>query len=288
MSDQQNKVDSTDARKAFMEGIVSTSLASNAPAAEPAIEAPETKVAERDAEKPEGKHKKTAQERIVELAHQRRDAEDRAKDAKRENDELKSRLTALESTAKLIDVPKEPKRYDFATEEAFIEALTDYKVDKRIADRENAQREAKMATEMQEIDNSYLKTVKAAKTRYDDFDTTVSEAKDVIPPFLVMAIKESDVGGDLTYFLAKFPEETKKILAMRPVQALKYISRLEHELLEPEETVSAGISKPSQKKAPEPINPVRGTNLADMSGSAKNFEEYRSRRLAEKRNKRGY
>lgn len=286
MDDQQNKVDTNDARKAFMEGVISPTSAEVTTTAEPASEAPENKSDEKVAEKVEGKTKKTAQERIVELAHQRKEAEIREKDARREAEELRARLKALESNAKPIDVPVAPKRYDYATEELYIEALTDYKVDKRIADREEAQRQSKMAAEMQEIDNGYAKTVAEAKRRYDDFEDVVTQSTTVIPPHIVMAVKESEIGGDLTYYLAKFPDEAKKILAMRPVQALKYIAQIERELSEPEEDIVPEKSKPSQKKAPEPITPVRGTNLADMSSPAKNYEEYRSRRTAELRNKR--
>jgi hypothetical protein len=283
MSDQQNTVESVDARKAFMAGIISPANAQETTPAEPATEAPEAKAAEKVEEKGEGKTKKTPQERIVELAHQRKEAVQREQDAKRENEELRSRLKALEASVKPIEVPTEPKRYDFASEEAYINALTDFKVDKRIAEREESQRQAKQAAEMQEIDTAYLRTVKAATARYPDFRELVSEARDVIPPFMVMAIKESEVGGDLTYYLAKFPDETKKLLGMRPVQALKYLTQLERELIEPEEEISAEKVKPSTKKAPEPITPVRGTNLADMSSPAKNFEEYKARRIQTKR-----
>lgn len=282
MSDQQNKVESDDARKAFMAGIINPDAALQAAAAGQAIEAPDVQTSEKAEEKGEGKVKKTAQERIIELAHQRKEAEQREKDARRENDELRSRLKALEASVKPIEIPQEPKRHDFATEEAYINALTDHKVDRRIAEREEAQRQARQAAEMQEIDNGYLKTVKVAKAKYEDFSEVVDAAKDPIPPFMIMAIKESPVGGDLTYYLAKFPDETKKVINMRPVQALKYLVQLERELTEPE-VASDAITKPSNKKAPEPITPVRGLSLADMSSPARNFEEYKARRMAEKR-----
>ncbi len=283
MSDQENK--SNDAREAFMAGIVSPVTGTEPIIAEPASEAPkvEIKAEEKVGEKTENKAKKTAQERIIELAHQRKEAEQREKNAKRENDELRARLKALEASVKPIDVPQEPKRLDFVSDEAYVDALTDYKVDKRIAEREASQQKAKQAAEMQEIDNSYQKTVKVAQKKYDDFSEVVATATDEIPPFMVMAIKESDVGGDLTYYLAKFPEETKKILNMRPVQALKYLTQLEKELSEPDTETQPEKAKPAVKKAPEPITPVRGTSISEMSGHAKNFAEYKAKRLAQMR-----
>jgi hypothetical protein len=281
MSDQEKAVESIDARKAFMDGIISPSNPINSTTAELALETPEVKTDEKVEDKGEGKAKKTAQERIIELAHQRKEAEQRERDARLENEELRLRLKALEASVSPINVPKEPKKYEFSSEEEYINALTDYKVDRRISEREESQRQAKQAAEMQEIDNAYLKTVQLAQTRYEDFQDVVSKASQEIPPFMVMAIKESSVGGDLTYYLARFPGETKKILAMRPIQALKYITQLEHELLEPVEPTEK--AKPSNKKAPEPITPVRGISLSDMSSPAKNFEEYKARRQKEKR-----
>lgn len=286
MDDQQtNPVDSTDARKASMSRVVTQDdVLSSLVSAEPAIEAaseeePEVKQEEKN-DKPKVKH--SAQERISELANKRRAAEKEAENARRENSELRARIRALETSATPVTQDDKPTRSQFMTEDQYIESLTDWKAKKAIIEREQQQQQARMNAEMQEIDASYTKTIESAKSRYDDFVEVVSAATTEIPSFIVMALKESEIGGDLTYYLSKHSDECKKLVSMRPVQALKYLDRLERDLLEPDVEEVVEKAKPvAKKKAPEPISPVRGSSPLP-AGNSQSFEEYRARRKAQR------
>lgn len=289
MDDQQIKVDSTDARQASMSRVVTQDdvLASLVDTAEPALEATTEESSEVDKQeskddKPKGKQ--SAQERIIELANKRREAEKLAENAQRENSELKARLKALEAKAPEIQQDDRPIRGRFIDEDEYIEALTDWKVTKAVVAQEQRKQQARQQAELQIIDESYTKTVESAKAKYDDFVEVVGAANFNVPDFIVMALKESQLGGDLTYYLSKHRDEADKLLSMRPVQALKYLDRLERDLLaDDDEKPVAEIVKPKvQKKAPEPISPVRGQAAVDP-GQAKDFSEYKARRLAEKR-----
>ena len=285
MTEPNQVADSTDARQASMSRVVTQETLMASLTAKPASEAP-AEPAETDkpaeGEKPKAKH--SAQERISELANKRREAEEKAEVERKRADGLEERLRVLESGAAPVEQTSRPKREAFSDDEAFIEALADWKANENIAKREQQQREDRIKREADQIDRAFQARAEKAATDIEDFQEVVSSAEVDIPNFLVMAIKESEVGPLLTYYLAKHQDEARKIAAMRPVQALKSLMSIEAALTddepEPEKTV-AKVSSPAKPRAPEPIAPVRGSPASDP-GPAKSFDEYRARRKAER------
>lgn len=241
-----------------------------------------------DTEKKDDKQKvkKSAQDRIMDLAHKRRDAEKAAADAKRENDELRARIRALEAVAPAQAVEEKPKRINFSSEDDYIEALTDWKTKKVLQEKEESRQRAAQEAAVQELSNQYQKTVELAKAKYDDFAEVVNNSRIAIPNYLGMAIQDSQVGGEITYYLAKHEDEIKRLLDMTPIKAVKYITQLEKDLLaddEDEEVAEVPKTKSNAKKPlPEPINPGKGLTPVATSTSS-SFEEYRARRKAEQR-----
>jgi hypothetical protein len=285
MSDQENRVDSNDAREASKSRVVTqdtlfNQIATAQPASEAASEKKEETQDERE-EKP--KVKQSPQDRIQELANKRREAEKKADDARRENEELRARIKALEAAVPNLQQDEKPKRINFANEEEYIEALTDWKAQKAVIEGEQKKQQARFEAEEQERDSNYMDSVENAKARYDDFEKVVSAARIAIPPHIALAIKESEIGGDLTYYLAKHQDEIKRLIDMRPIKAVKYLDRLERDLLSDAEDQAADLVKPeAKKKAPEPITPVKGTSVLPSS-PAKSFDEYKARRKAQMR-----
>ena len=282
MTDPAQKADSTDARQASMSRVQTqeTILAKLAPVST-ASESSEVKTEEQQEKQEQGENsvKKSAAERISELANKRREAEAKAEAKERENAELKARLAALETAAPQIEQSNKPTRQSFASDEDYIEALTDWKAQDAIAKREQQQREAKMNAEAQQVDQAYSKRLESAIAEIDDFADVVGNSTAIIPDFLVMAIKESEAGPMLTYFLAKHPEEAAKLSSLRPVQAVKYLMELEKDLAEPTIKKPEPVKTPEKKRAPDPISPVNGTTTATAE-RPKDYESYRAQRLA--------
>jgi hypothetical protein len=281
MIEPTQKADTTDARQASMSRVVTqetllASMATVEATSEPATE----KV---DAEQQEGgdkpKGKKSAQERITELAAKRNEAEAKADAEKRRADELEERIKALESSkAAPVEQGDKPNRQQYDTEDEYIEALADWKASEAIAKREQQQREAKLKAESDSIDSAFTARLEKAVTEIEDYKEVVSSATVEIPDFMVMAIKESDQGPMLVYYLAQHPDEAKKIAAMRPIQALKQLLQIEKGLSEDDEP--APKASPERKRAPEPITPVKGSTTPNP-GKPKSFDDYRARRKAE-------
>lgn len=289
---ESTQVDSNEAREASKSRVTTqdtilASLAAAEPASEATTEGKTSEVKQEKSEDDKLKVKQAKQDRIQELANKRREAVIEAENAKRENEELRARIKALETSAPAVQPSDRPSRLNFSTEEQYLEALTDWKTDKRIAEREKQQREARLAAEVQEVEAHYMKTVANAKERYSDFNEVVSKAAHIaVQDSVVAAIKDSDIGGDITYYLAKHSDEAKKLLAMTPVKAVKYIDRLERDLLglDDDDVVPEKAKPEAKRKAPEPITPVRGTSVIPNT-PAKDYEEYRARRKAEMQRK---
>lgn len=285
MTEPNQTADNADARQASTTRVVThESLLASLTTANPAPQDAPNEVPE---DKPEGdekpKAKKGVQERITELAHKRREAEAEAEAAKQYAKELEARLSALENARNTpIEASDKPQRSQFVNEDDYLEALTDWKAEQAVANRERQQREAQLKAEAEAIDNAFITRVKKAAEEIEDFEEVVGSANVNIPDFLVMAIKESESGPLLTYYLAKHQDEARRIAAMRPIQAIKALDRIERELVSDEPASEPEVSKPKPKRAPEPITPVKGTTTPNP-GPAKSFKEYQERRKAEQR-----
>lgn len=269
----------TDARQASMSRVQTqdTLMASLAP---PASVEPETKPEDKPAAGDQKPSKKSAQERIVELVHKSRKAEAKAEDAAKRAEELEARLKALETQAKPIEVSDKPQRSQYASEEDYTEALTDWKAERRIAQREQEQAAARAQAEQAEVAQQWDKRQQKVSESIPDYAEVLAKSEVVIPPYVHQALLESESGPEIAYYLALHPEEAKRLAALKPLAAMKRIVSLEANLAgndddaTPEKKVS---ETPKQSKAPPPITPVRSTASANP-GPAQSYEEYKRRR----------
>lgn len=162
-----------------------------------------------------------------------------------------------------------PKRDAYGSDEEYVQALTDYKVEQKLAAVKEELSRSQTTSKVQESWSS--KISKAAQT-YPDYQEVLAEAQDVpINPEVADELMSSDLGGDLTYYLAKHPEEVDTLNRMDARGIARYVGRLEEKI----ERERANVKVAKVSKAPAPIKPVSGTtspsikSLEDMS-----MEEY--------------
>jgi len=240
-----------------------------------------------DGEKGEKRAKKPISERMSELVSQRKAAETEAQQAKREAAELRARMEAMSAQAAPVKEEPRPDRSKFANDEEYIEAVAEWKADQRLAKREQEQAEARSKAEREQLVKGWQEAQKRARTEIEDYDDVIKGSDVNLPGHLHQAILESDVGPHMAYYFAKHPDEAKRYAAMSPTKALRELGRLEDRLAE-EADDDQPAAKPSPKtefeksKAPAPITPVKDGRAVDP-GPAQSFEEYRARRLAEKK-----
>lgn len=143
-----------------------------------------------------------------------------------------------------------PKVDDFEDYEAYVEALTDFKVNQR--------------AESMQAENRKQQEQQAQTQRQQQFQTRVTEFSQEHPDFwevagnpsvpisqpIVDAAMESDMGPQVLYHLGQHPDEAAKLSGLSPVAVAREVGRLEARLQLP--------PQPKASQAPDPIEPVGG------------------------------
>ena len=220
----------------------------------------EPEIEEKQEEKPKANPK--LERRFSEITKQREEARKEAQAERERREALEQRLAALEKqTAPQVQVTdQEPQPSQFNDAFEYAKALAEYTADKRIEEMKRQEAEAKQAQERQKVIETWASKVQAAKATLPDFDDIVASSDVVVNDDIRDAILESEVGPQILYHLAENDDVAKKIAGLSAKQALREIGKLEarFEAKEPE-------PKPIVKsKAPQPIQPLRGSSPADV------------------------
>ena len=159
-------------------------------------------------------------------------------------------------------VDDKPRRDQFATEEAYIDSLTDWKLDQRDKSA-NQQRQAAQAT----ATNTKTENLYREAEKIPGFDRDVFEELPLTPA-IAHALIESDAPAKLMAYMTSNPEEVDRISALSPARQAAEIGKLEAKI------ASSPSVKPS--KTPAPINPVGGGNGATGTTvqNAKSMDEF--------------
>lgn len=179
----------------------------------------------------------------------------------------------------------EPKRDQFESYEAFIEARATWKAEKAAEERakkvlDDARKkdeQERSQGETEKVARAWNAKVEKARDALEDFDEVCAESEAIVTKPMSDAILESDHGALIAYHLAKNPAEAERISKLSPSKQAAAVVALE-------EKVKAPAKQPS--KAPEPINPV-GQKAEVEKDPAKmtdaEFNAWRRRQIAQRR-----
>lgn len=236
----------------------------------PAEEKPEEPKEETVEETPEPEiqlpppRKVTAQERINEITRKRREAE-------REVARLKKQLEEKQAQPQSSN---RPRLENFETQEAYEDAVADWKYDQREAVR-------KEERALQE----FKKKAAEFKKEYEDFDEVVEQP--VYSRVMQEVIFKSDNGVMLAYYLGR-PENREvadRINELSEIDQVYEMGKLEAKLL-----LAKKIKKTTT--APEPIKPVgtKGSAVVDDSNLSDDewFKREQQREMEKAKKKLGY
>ena len=202
-------------------------------------------------EPPKSEKRPGVQSRIDELTRARYEAEREAKFWREQ---------AAKSPPPSTDAPK-PTRADFADDDAYFEALADFKAEQKVQ-QFSQQTQAERAQEAQARQTASqfdLYQERVQQAGLPDYAEVVGQSDVPAAPHVLESILDSDVGPQLAYHLAKHPDVAERLNAMTPVQAAREIGRLEAAVAIPAATQPTPTAKRTTS-APAPINPVRGGN----------------------------
>jgi len=240
-------------------------------------------------------------ERIKELTDKIKESDEFAQGEYEGRLQAQKRISELEAEIKRL-TPKETKQEElkppdpkaFTSQSEYDRAVEDYQnaiIDKRVEAKLAYAREQERQVAIQQLlDERY----KQAAKEIDDFETiakTRGPNADPPPPHILAVFQEWETGVKLAYHFLKYPEEAKRISAMRPAKALEELARLDRKYAKQEPAVEAKsvtATPPPETRAPPPMTQLKSSGESvptDLSGPM-TFGDYRARRMAEIRKRR--
>lgn len=213
-------------------------------------ETPETPEAAdaKSVEKPDG-----VQKRFDELTRAKYDALREAAywKGKAEGGAVKPELTAPDAEAK-------PKQDQYESYEAYIEAVTDWKLTARLTAERSRMREEDQA---QTAAKGFEAQVSRAREKHADFDAVVYSQDLQISETMRETLLQSEDGASLAYHLGQNPEEAARIASLPERAQIMAIGRLQAKLEAPALPAAPGYQHagagPALSKAPQPIQPLK-------------------------------
>ena len=229
-----------------------------------------------------GKVPAGVQKKLDKYTKARRTAEREAGLLREENEQLKAKMAGADASEKNL----KPDAQDFESDADYIEALTDYKANKAISDKETADREkdttalqGKQVALAKEKHDAIVSVIDTGKEKYKDFDTVFNDKVKVTEP-MADAIALLENGSDVAYFLGKNPQRATEIAQMGVVEAAMAI-----------QDISSGARKSANavqaSNASEPIIPGSGSSANVKTLENMNQGEYNAEMNRRDKEKRG-
>ena len=223
--------------------------------------------------------------RFEKITKQREEARAEAQREREARESLEAKVRELEGRTQpqKVEASEEPRPEQFTDMYEYAKALTDYKVDQRLAEEKQKEAQAKVEAQRQQVINTWAKRVESAKAEMPDFEAMVGSADVVVSNEVRDAIFESEVGPQVLYHLAENPELAEKLQGMTVTSALRTIGRLEAQFAKAETQTKPVVGK---SKAPAPINPIRSAangrdvNLTSDGNFHGSYQAWKAARLA--------
>lgn len=264
------------------------------PEAETEAEAEVEAEAEGEGEKKPVKPKSKLEQRMSDLANGRRKAEERAIAAERRAEAAEAKLKPAEpqaepEPAKSTELAGKPKASDYTDAFEYAEALSDWKVKEAFAAKDREDAATREQQKREKVASTWAERQAQLTEEFPDYIDVTTQLNVVVSDEVRDSIVESEVGPRILYHLAQNPIEAKAIAAMKLIDALKAIGRLEAKYEPAGEAAPKVPPKilPKPSNAPAPIKPLKGTEVSDsrVSGDGEytgSYEQYVADRKAGK------
>lgn len=242
-----------------------------APAPEAKAE-PEADAAGLEEEKqPEEKPRNSMQERMDEITRARREAE-------REAEYWKARAKAGDQPAPKADPEGRPARDAYESDDQYLEALADWKVDQRLSKKE-AETTAKQAGEARAT--SWNAKLEAARAEFPDHQAVLDSSDKEIRMDILDTLQEHEHGAKVAYELAKNPELIDKLNGMSATQAAFEVAKIGAKFDKAPEASAPSPKPAAVSKAPAPaaskVGSSRSTATAPEDMPMAEYVEWRKK-----------
>lgn len=218
--------------------------------------------------KPEVKPEKTFTQKELDEILQKRLAKESRKIERYSRAEAELKLLKEQMQPKQPEAVSqgEPKPEQFKDYESYLDALTDWKLERKLKDREERTAQERQRQSQAEHEAKLKDNIVKVSDKYEDFEDVVTNPS--LPITLAMrdAIGESEVGGDIAYYLGVNITEAERIAGLTPIGQIKAIMALEAKLKTPEVKVKTD--------APPPIEPNKASAKVTKDPGKMTDEEY--------------
>lgn len=189
--------------------------------------------------------------------------------------------------------PPKPDPAQYASNQEYWEALTDWKIDQRERTRSAHDAEQREATARQTAQQQWAQREAEGRDTYDDYDEVVSRLSlaSTVAPIVADTFRESDVGHALLYYLGQHPKEVQHLNSLTPLAAARWLGQLETRVVTPTAPPARRTTPaPGGNGAPPATPPMRpvGTGGAVPIGGFRNgmlLADYERMRLQERGNR---
>jgi len=149
-----------------------------------------------------------------------------------------------------------PRQDQFDSYDEYLDKLTDWKLEARLAQEHTAQQQRHQAAQQQERLTGWQQRVGQFKNEAPDFEDVLESVDHInLTPVLQQAIMSDALGPKLAYELARKPEDFARIASLDPVGALTALGEFKARL-EPAKTAAPSDGVKPVSRAPNPIRPV--------------------------------
>lgn len=207
------------------------------------------------------REKMEAEEFAAEQYNERRLAEQRAENLERQLTELKAQQAPKE------EEPQEPKRENFATDQAYEDARIDWRAEQKFREKQREAAEKQERERQAEITRVASQRLEAAAKLVPDFEEVI--ATDLrIPGHIAGYMRESELFAELGYHFAKHPEAIERLAKLPPARALVEVGKIES-TLKPFSANTEKANGESEKSEPSPngATPSPETSAANAGAS---------------------
>lgn len=171
---------------------------------------------------------------------------------------LEQELAGLKAKAAPEPAPDagKPQRDKFANDEAFWEAMTDWRVDQKLVKKALEDAAAAAAARQAEILQTASGRIARALELVPDYREVTESVDAIVPPAVAGYMQKSEMFAELGYHLAKNPDLLAKLAKLPPDEQLVTIGKIESTLA-PFEPVSR---ETTGSKANDGAKPSKSTN----------------------------
>ncbi len=178
----------------------------------------------------------------------------------REIEQLREQLArqqqppAQKPVEKTVDTTEKPKIDNYDSQADYLEALTDWKVEQKVKEREQLEKKASIQSEYEGRISKFQSQLAEFAEATEDYADVINDVKDVmITPGLQEALLESEIGPEVLYNLAKNRKELMRINSLSLVAQAKEIGKLEARLAKSEEKKPEVKTKTAAPPPPKPV-----------------------------------